>query len=542
LLSTEAQQPAWSTATSGPIIEYHTFVLKEDVTEIDQPAALEVLEREILPMYVPPRRWFQAKDRQISRIKVEALGRLPGDDNLLYAEIGVLAGDSTARYTLPMSVAWEGDPPSPFETPLALARIRKGRRVGLLTDGFASPRFSHALVENIAKCSTAKLRDGELQFQSTDALKLLNLAPREEIEWPGAEQSNSTLVIGRKAVLKLFRRLSPGIHPEAEMTRYLTERGFSGTPALLGDVTRVDAKGERATVAVLQGYVPNQGDGWPWTLQQLGRLVDEGATPYAESTEPHFESYAAFARVIGRRVGEMHLALASENEDPAFAPEKVDAAGAKEVARRAVAQFDRALSAIDAIEFNDEQDARRCEALKSRRSSIVTQIERLASKAKGTLATRIHGDLHLGQLLVSGADVMIIDFEGEPSKPLDERRSKMSPLRDLAGIIRSFDYAASSVERTSRQAEGGEGSARAKALLDQFRLRAEIALLEGYRKGARRVLTDGEFDLLRLFMIEKAAYEIAYEAANRPDWLSTPLCGLSALTEKAAKRTEPAYA
>jgi maltose alpha-D-glucosyltransferase/alpha-amylase len=137
---------------------------------------------------------------------------------------------------------------------------------------------------------------------------------------------------------------------------------------------------------------------------------------------------------------------------------------------------------------------------------------------------------------------MIIDFEGEPSKPLSERRAKMSPLRDIAGLIRSFDYAAANVERTNRHPEGGEGLLRAEALLSQFRLRAEIALMEGYRDGIDRPLSDAEFDLLRLFIIEKAAYEIVYEVANRPDWLSTPLCGLLSVTEKVSKRKEPAYA
>jgi maltose alpha-D-glucosyltransferase/alpha-amylase len=541
-LSAEAQQPAWSTATSGPIIEYHTFVLRESVADIALAPAREVLEREILPMYVPPRRWFQSKDRKITDIAVQMVGNLPGSDDLIYAEIGVRAGDKEVRYSLPLSVAWEGDVSSPFESPLALARVRKGRRVGLLTDAFASPAFSHALIANLQREASAKIGNGELLFRSTSALKPLALAPREEIEWPAAEQSNSTLVVGRKAVLKLFRRLNPGIHPEAELTRYLTECEFSGTPALLGEMIRVDANGESATVAVLQGYVANQGDGWAWTLQQLDRLVDEGATPYAESAEPHFESYSAFARTIGKRLGEMHTALARPTENTAFAPEKLDAAAAKAIAAHALAEFDRALAAIESVSFGEARDAARAKALKSRRAAIGAQIGRLAAKAKGTLATRIHGDMHLGQLLVSGADVMIIDFEGEPSKPLAERRSKMSPLRDLAGMIRSFDYAAANVERTSRQAEGGEGAARALSLLEHFRLRAEIALLEGYRQGTGRPLTDGEFDLLRLFMIEKAAYEIVYEAANRPDWLTTPLCGLAALTDKLSKRAEVAHA
>ena len=359
--------------------------------------------------------------------------------------------------------------------------------------------------------------------------------------WPGAEQSNSTLIVGRKAVLKLFRRLSVGIHPEAEMTRYLTEHAFSGTPSLLGEVVRIDKGGERATIAVLQGYVTNQGDGWAWTLQQLDRLVDEGATPYAESSEPHFESYSAFARVIGKRLGEMHRILALPSDDPAFAPEHIDADGVKELILRAQREIEKALKAIESLTLSDPRDQAFAKALQARRSQTLSWVERLAAKAKGTIATRVHGDMHLGQVLVSGGDVALIDFEGEPSKPLSVRRAKTSPLRDVAGIIRSFDYAAATVERSMKHA-GDEGAARGHALLTRFRVLAEIALLEGYCDGTGHRLSDGEFDLLRLFMMEKAAFEIAYEVANRPDWISTPLCGLAALTEKFTRRPEPALA
>jgi maltose alpha-D-glucosyltransferase/alpha-amylase len=541
LLSADAQQPAWSTATSGPLVEYHTFVLREDVEEIVDKPSLAVLQNEVLPLYVPPRRWFQSKDKKISVIEVPLAGKLPGADDMLYAEIDVRAGDTAIRYTFPMSIAWEGAPTAPFEVPLALARVRKGRRVGYLTDAFSNPSFAHALIAKMHESARAKIGDCELHFDPTSALGKFELAAKEEIEWPGAEQSNSTLVIGRKAVLKLFRRLSIGIHPEAEMTRYLTENAFSGTPSLLGEVVRTGANGERATIAVLQGYVTNQGDGWAWTLQQLDRLVDEGATPYAESSEPHFESYSAFARVIGRRLGEMHRILASPSDDPAFAPQEIDATGVKEMIMRAQREIEKALKAIDALTLADPRDQDFAKALKSRRSLALSWVERLADKAKGTIATRVHGDMHLGQVLVSGGDVALIDFEGEPSKPLSERRAKTSPLRDVAGMIRSFDYAAATVERSMKHA-AEEGTARAHALLARFRLLSEIALLEGYREGRGRPLSDSEFDLLRLFMMEKAAFEIAYEVANRPDWLGTPLCGLAGLTEKLSRRAEPALA
>jgi maltose alpha-D-glucosyltransferase/alpha-amylase len=238
----------------------------------------------------------------------------------------------------------------------------------------------------------------------------------------------------------------------------------------------------------------------------------------------------------------MHQVLASPSDDPAFAPTEIDDEGVKLLVQRAQRELDRALKAIDAVNLVDARDQGFANALKARRAVALSQAQRLASKAKGTMATRIHGDMHLGQVLVSGGDVVLIDFEGEPSKPLSERRAKTSPLRDIAGMIRSFDYAAATVERTMKQAEGGEGTTRAHALLTRFRLQAEHALLEGYREGIGRSLTDGEFDLLRLFMMEKAAFEIVYEVANRPDWIGTPLCGLATLTEKFAKRPEPALA
>ncbi|MBV9331572.1 MAG: maltose alpha-D-glucosyltransferase [Alphaproteobacteria bacterium] len=540
LLSQEAQQPAWSTSTSGTIVEHHTFVLREGIEEIAKPAALAVLEEEVLPQYIPARRWFQHKDRKISGIKFAECGKL--SDDMLYSEIDVRLGNRNVCYTLPLAIAWEGAANAPFEVPLALSRVRRGRRVGYLTDSFANPAFAHAMIDFMKAGRAVQAGHCRLEFAGTSALASLALAPNEEVVWPGAEQTNSTLIVGRKAVLKLFRRVNAGVHPEAEMTRYLTEHAFKGTPALFSEAIRVNEKGARATVAVLQAFLPNQGDGWAWTLQVLDRLVDEGATPYAESSEPGFESYSAFVRVLGQRLGEMHKVLAEPSDDPAFAPKVIDTAGTAELEARARREIEHAYEAIETLRLQDEKDQALVRTLKARRAGLLAQVRRLAAKGEGRPATRIHGDMHLGQVLLSGADVAIVDFEGEPSKSLEERRAKTSPLRDLAGMIRSFDYAAATVERNAKQAEGGDGTTRAHALLARFRLQAEIALLEGYRDGSGHSLSDAEFDLLRLFMIEKAAFEVGYEAANRPDWIATPLAGLVALTEKLAKRPESVLA
>jgi maltose alpha-D-glucosyltransferase/alpha-amylase len=178
----------------------------------------------------------------------------------------------------------------------------------------------------------------------------------------------------------------------------------------------------------------------------------------------------------------------------------------------------------------------------ARRDDILGHVEKLFSKCRSATRTRIHGDLHLGQVLVAGSDVVIIDFEGEPTKPLADRRAKLSPMRDVAGMIRSFDYAASITERERKLATGTPGDARATALLNDFRKLAETAFLEGYVAGRGSPLSAGEQLLIDAFAIEKAAYEISYEIANRPDWIGVPVRGLvSRLENIPAKSTEPAY-
>ena len=542
ILSAEATPPAWSSATAGPPTELHTFVVKKELLELMQPPVRAVLEHEILPAYLPQRRWFQQKDRAIEVAEVAMSCTLPHAKDVIYSEIQVRAGETQLRYALPLAVSWEGDKAFPFEAPLSVARLRRGPRVGLLTDAFASPAFAGALISNMgARTQTANGAAG-LEFCPTSAFDGSALSSDAQVEWPAAEQTNSTLIVGQKIVLKLFRRLSIGIHPEAEMTRYLTERGYGGIPPLLGEVVRVDGDGHRATVAVMQSYVSNQGDGWKWMQGRLSRLVEENATPYAEASDPKLNTSAGFIRIIGRRLGEMHAILSQPSDQSAFAPKTTDAEGADTIARRAIEQFDLTLAALSPAALGDKLDSERADLLTSQRGHIIETINRLACKTKGALQIRIHGDMHLGQLLVSGSDIVFIDFEGEPSKTLDQRRAKMNPLQDVAGMLRSFDYAVAATERANRQTESGEGGARAEKLLSRFRKIAEVSFLHGYCEGIGRDLRPDEMDALRLFLLEKAAYEVAYEAANRPDWLSAPLCALANFTERLIAHREAADA
>jgi maltose alpha-D-glucosyltransferase/alpha-amylase len=530
-LSSETEGPPWSVAQPGPAPELQTFVLRNGLLQGIDAAVRHTLEQDILPAYIAQRRWFQNKNAIVNSVNIIAMAPFPGSDrDAIFADVEVAAGETTERYALPMAIAWEDEPTSPFEMPLAFARARRGRRVGLLTDGFASARVARALLESLQEAVRVPFSDGEIRFKPV-AGAAIEISPEAEIEWPRAEQTNSTLIVGRMAVVKLLRRVTPGIHPEAEMSRVLTERGFTGTAPLLGEISREGPQGATSALAIVQAFMANQGDGASWTVDQLARIVDElSVTPDGEETV-NFESYEAFARILGKRVGEMHAILAQPTDDPDFKPTLVDAEAASEWAAQAHDQIDDAFAALAAL-AEDERYSDRVKALIDIRPQLRNELEALLAQSVGTLRTRIHGDLHLGQVLVSAGDVIIIDFEGEPTKTLAERRAKLSPLRDVAGILRSFDYAAGMAARDSRFAAGGLGEARAATLLAEFHRTAERSFLAGCEEGRGSPLTEREHHLITAFMLEKAAYEIAYEAANRPDWIDLPLTGFEQLVAR----------
>jgi maltose alpha-D-glucosyltransferase/alpha-amylase len=255
--------------------------------------------------------------------------------------------------------------------------------------------------------------------------------------------------------------------------------------------------------------------------------------------------YGNFAAAIGRRLGELHAILAAPTDNPAFAPEKATAADGAVWAEAVRAQLEAALAALRGVaDWHDEESQQAATLVKERRPALNKTIDRLTMAAVESLKTRTHGDFHLGQVLVSSGDAFIIDFEGEPARPLEERRAKSSPLRDVAGLLRSFDYA---VAAASSRAEGPAQNAPGKAtVLDRFAANASEAFLAAYREVHAEspwpwVTEASEAALLDLFLIEKAAYEICYEAANRPAWIGIPLHGLERISARlAAPVMEPA--
>jgi maltose alpha-D-glucosyltransferase/alpha-amylase len=541
LLAREAEWPSWHTPAPEPMPEYQTLVMRRSLADAIV-ASRNVLERDILPSYVPKRRWFSAKDQALGHLKVALIASLPGADrDVLLTEIETELADGPARWLLPLSVYWEDEPNAALPAQLALARVRRTSRVGLLTDGFTVPSFAHAVMTGFAEAKHVSAEEGEIRFEPTDRMAAISIAPDAAINWLSAEQSNSSLIIGDMAMLKIFRRIIGGPHPEAEMGRYLTERGYAAIPPLLGEMVRVDPDGTRHTLAVAQGFIRNQGDGWNWTLDWLLRGLSDvdtqgelGATP-----ADHFADYEAIAALLGQRLGEMHALLAQPTDDPAFSPRQADDATTRQWVAQVTRQLQAAFAAIAAQENWEPPATEAATQLQALQEPLVAALPALARQGLATQLTRVHGDLHLGQTLVASGDIYIIDFEGEPARTLEERRAKASPFKDIAGVLRSFDYAAAVVQRKSRESHAHLSDAHRDAFLAAFVARADKAFLNGYRAVAGPAFESAD-GLLDLFLIEKAAYEVVYEAANRPTWIDVPLHGLARLAARVSGETKQA--
>jgi maltose alpha-D-glucosyltransferase/alpha-amylase len=325
------------------------------------------------------------------------------------------------------------------------------------------------------------------------------------------------------------------------MTRYLTEAGVEGIATLLGHAERTVADAANAndgivTLLIAQAFVRNQGDGWSWTLDWLRRAMSEAEAGQAEPSDP-FAGYLGFASAIGRRLAEVHAALAKPTDDPAFAPEPATAKDTAAWAASAAADLEKILDALAARATWENPEAEKiARSLLEQRKPLLQAVRRLRSAEGALLKTRVHGDFHLGQVLVAQGDAVIVDFEGEPARSLDERRAKTSPLKDVAGLLRSFDYAAAMLPMESAMADM-PAPERRQAVLDLWQQQAITAFLDAYRAVAEAqshpwLRASGEQDAMDIFLIEKVSYEISYEIANRPGWLQVPLRGLERLARR----------
>jgi maltose alpha-D-glucosyltransferase/alpha-amylase len=564
-LAREAAAPRWH-QESPPYAEPPVLVLpagRQTARSVDRvplrlPARqISQLEREALPNFLGTRRWFAGKGGGIERVEVMAQAAFA--DSVLLTLLRVHVGDEASMgaepqlYFLPLSAAWEEDTEEDGVSvymPDVLTKLRRRARVGVLLDALSDEAFCRSVVAAMGQNTGVSIGEGEIHFSGTDVFgELVGDEPVEELSVRRAdvEQTNSSVILGERLILKAYRRLQKGMNPDLEIGRYLTEKArFENTPPLAGAIEYTGPDGETTTLGLLQGFVGNQGDGWSYVLDYLDRYLEgrlltswspEGEDDEAEE-EPAAEDafYAGLVRTLGLRTGELHAAFAAPTDDEAFAPET---ASPKEVAGWADGVLAEARRTLDLLKrrrssLPDEAvpDADRLLGL---RKGLTRSIKSVARGNFGVVKTRHHGDYHLGQVLVVGNDFQIIDFEGEPARPLAERRKKHSPLRDVAGMLRSFDYAirAALMDLGTERADQLEGLEPWVGLWEE---RTRQAFLDGYREGvgdAASYPDDEEHAraLIELFTLEKALYEIRYELDNRPDWVSIPIKSVLDLLE-----------
>ncbi|MGH6608702.1 MAG: putative maltokinase, partial [Burkholderiaceae bacterium] len=566
----------------------------------------EQLERDVLPAFLREQRWFAGKNAGLARTTLIEEGEWGSADAtsgrwlLAIARAELTDGDErraapssspappgggrvaaggehiteSQLYALPLAVAWEDSADGHEHERIAslqhctVARVRQHARVGVLFDALWDDAFCIALVQAMGRNQTHALARSSLVFTTTRAYAQHVSDPLPAISHPALEQSNSMVIFGSQLVLKAYRRLRRGINPEIEIGRFLTDASpFANIAPVLGTLEYRGADDEPVALAVLQAFVPNQGSGWQVTLDYLARaleaaraqddtaraLGDAAAKPAstaiataavapAAATSEH-EPYLALARTLGKRTAEMHLALAHVTGDPAFDPEP---ASSEDIARwieRVRQDVVETLNALgQAASSFTSDDARAAQSLIARADALSARLNDVQHSGIVASKMRCHGDYHLGQVLVANHDFVIVDFEGEPSRPLAERRAKHSFLRDVAGMLRSFDYAAAVALREATRNEPAD-RARLAPYAQAWRAAASQAFLDSYfatvcdPAAPSRVLPADAASakpLLDLFVIEKALYEVRYEIASRPNWVGVPLAGLATLLDQTA--------
>ncbi|MBV9835668.1 MAG: maltose alpha-D-glucosyltransferase, partial [Alphaproteobacteria bacterium] len=389
VLAPAGDPPSWHTPAPEPLPDFATIVLRDGLEDsLLESQAL----REALPAYLAKRRWFAAKDQVLKSARLASLTRIPdGERHLLLGEIEAETDAGTSRWLLPLSILWDDETQSALPTQLAVARVRKGRRVGLLTDAFALPDFALHMLNAMADGTHLKAADGEIVFEATpDMQDVLKRAPNADVMWLSAEQSNSSLIVDDAAMLKIFRRVTSGQHPETEMSRHLTKQGFANAPTLLGEVMRIDADGTRHSLAVAQAFVRNQGDAWTWTLNQFNRVLEDLAASEAseEARADKAQDYDDFVATIGRQLAAMHAVLARPSDDPDFAPHRATDKDVEAWIKRARGLLEAAFKAI-ANRTRSEDAALEAVAdrLLTQRAAVLEAAAALARQGKGALLT-----------------------------------------------------------------------------------------------------------------------------------------------------------
>lgn len=518
------------------------------------------LEREVLPAYLARQRWFAGKARGLESTRIvdaTVTGGLGGSAHLVWVEVSYRTG-APDLYLLTIAAASGAlaDRLNCEAPGLVLTRIEG---VGLLTDALADDGACRSFLEAIGQGRTIPTRLGRViavpapGFEKARGPDGLELSVRRG----SAEQSNSAILFGDRLILKVFRRLEPGTNPDLEIGRFLGERSqFDRIPALAGSLEYQRPGAEPSTLAILQGFVRNQGTGWEHALAELAHYFNRVAqrsdpasfTLMRDHTllelaalEPPplvLETVGAYlkaAAILGRRTAELHRALASDPVDPAFRPEPLGVADLDAMAREIRHQVETSLAALESnLDRLPPASLTMARRVLESVPGLLGLLDELPMIRPDSVRIRCHGDYHLGQVLRTEDDFVVLDFEGEPARPLEWRRRKQSPLRDVVGMLRSFDYAAfaalfAATDRT-------EDLTRLTPWARAWQAWNSAAFLRSYRATAAgspffpedRGASEA---LLAALLLDKALYELHYELNNRPDWVGIPLRGILSLIE-----------
>ncbi len=521
------------------------------------PAIRTALEHDLLPAYLSRQRWFPAKARGLARVWVRestGSGVLAEGCHLTLVEATFDDG-GTATYLLPVTIEpWSGEDPraiGAIDLPAGRAQIR---------DGLGDERLIRALVRLIGDGGELIGSSGTFRGLSTAAFTAAAGANLEHlrVRAGSADQSNSAAFLGDRLILKGFRRVEPGVNPDFEIGRFLTDRArFDRVPTTAGALEYHDGRSEPATLAILQAVVPNQGSGWEHALEGLARFykaVDEfsaskqdACTPPSDAPGPAGEQLLASAReaaILGRRTAELHQALASDRVDPAFAPQAIGREVLQSLVQEIRSQVERTLETLRAsLERLRPNDRAAAQQVLYGADSLMSRLDRLVDLGAAGEAIRVHGDYHLGQVLWDSGDYVILDFEGEPAKSLQARRAKHSPLKDVAGILRSYDYAAFAGLFAATE-DDPVRRARLAPWARGWQQSCTTGFLEAYQSVAGKdsflpADRTAFAALLSAYTLDKTLYELQYELNNRPDWVRIPLQGVTALQTDAATSGEP---
>ncbi|MGE0528747.1 MAG: putative maltokinase, partial [Bdellovibrionales bacterium] len=546
----------WFQMVEKQSLETGQWLLKQPPPmEVDQKPLHSLMEREMwtrfekrLRSYLPRARWFAGKGRRIGSVSLEEVFFITQYER-----------QEESALTL-LSVSYTEGLPDTYVVGLSYAEGERAQRIrgdrpdlviaetstGIFYDAIFDGGFSQSLLDIVRKRRSVPGRRGKLVAEYVGEPDIGIPEPTLS----GFEQSNSSVIFGEQLYLKLYRRIDEGENPEIEIGRFLRKQDFKGTAPYMGALS-YQSGAKVYSLAVMQGMVPNESDGWTLIVDQLGQLAErlmtegvvERAPEYPSGTLADLRSSAPpeayqlvasytlqLAAQLGVKTAEMHRALGHEDRDPAFIPEPYTPFHQRSVFQSFRNLTDKVLTQLRSAAVHFEGSAREMsERVLAAEEEIYTTFSDMKKTVIDAPRTRIHGDYHLGQVLFTGEDFYIIDFEGEPARGLGERRLKRCPLKDVAGMLRSFDYAAEFYLRKYVLRE--QDRERLEPHMRAWSAWASVAFVNSYLDRMRDSgllpadLTHVEA-LLNMFVLEKALYEVGYELRNRPDWVGIPLQGV----------------